>query len=271
MTDRFVRTDTILDRILENTVRGVAERRVQRPLAEMVEAASAAPPPRDMITALRRDTVALIAEIKRASPSKGVLNAALDPAAQAALYAANGAAAISVLTDERFFQGHLDDLTAARNAASVPVLRKDFVVDPYQVYEARAAGADAVLLITAALADGQLADLHALAVELGMTPLVEVHDEAELGRALRVGPSLLGVNNRDLRTFDVDLSTAARLISLVPGDVTLVAESGVKSAADVRHMGELGAHAVLVGEALVQADDTAARVRAFSGQPRGPA
>lgn len=271
MTDRFVRTDTILDRILENTVREVEARQAQRPLAEMIAAAGAAPPPRDMLAALRRDTVALIAEIKRASPSRGVLNAALDPAAQAALYAANGAAAISVLTDERFFQGHLDDLTAARNAVGVPVLRKDFIVDPYQVYEARAAGADAVLLITAALADGQLADLHALAVELGMAALVEVHDEAELARALRVGPRLLGVNNRDLRTFDVNLATAERLIALAPGGVALVAESGVKSAADVRRMGELGAHAVLVGEALVGADDVAARVRAFSGQPRGPA
>jgi indole-3-glycerol phosphate synthase len=271
MTDRFVRTDTILDRILENTVREVGERRAGRPLAAVVEAANAAPPPRDMLAALRRDTVALIAEIKRASPSRGVLNAALDPAAQAALYAANGAAAISVLTDARFFQGHLDDLTAARNTVDIPVLRKDFLVDLYQVYEARAAGADAVLLIAAVLADGQLADLHALAVDLNMTPLVEVHDEAELARALRVEPSLLGVNNRDLRTFDVDLNTAARLIALVPGDVTFVAESGVKQAADVRRMGALGAHAVLVGEALVQADDTAARVRAFSGQPRGAA
>jgi indole-3-glycerol phosphate synthase len=271
MTDRFVRTDTILDRILENTVREVEMRRAGRPLAAVIAAAEAASPPRDMIAALRRDTVALIAEIKRASPSRGVLNAALDPAAQAALYAANGAAAVSVLTDARFFQGHLGDLTAARGAVDAPVLRKDFLVDPYQVYEGRAAGADAVLLITAALADDQLADLHALAAELGMTPLVEVHDEAELERSLRVGPRLLGVNNRDLRTFDVDLSTAARLIALVPGGVTFVAESGIKQATDVRRMGELGAHAVLVGEALVGADDVAARVRAFSGQPRGPA
>lgn len=266
---RFVRTDTILDQILENTTRELKACKVQTPLSQVIEASNVAPPPRDVLAALRRDTVTLIAEVKRASPSKGILTDSFDPAALGRTYAQNGASAISVLTDYRFFQGHLDHLTTVRDAVTVPVLCKDFVVDPYQVYEGRAAGADAILLIVAALSDAQLEELHSLIAELGMTALVEVHDEFELGRALRVEPTLLGVNNRDLKTFDVDLATTARLISLVPGDVTFVAESGIKRAADVRRMGALGAHAVLVGEALVKADDVAARVRAFSSQARG--
>jgi indole-3-glycerol phosphate synthase len=264
----FVQTDTILDQVLESTARETEARLARRPLSQVVEASRVAPPPRDMLAALRRDTVALIAEVKRASPSKGVLIDSFDPAALGGTYAQNGASAISVLTEPRFFQGHLDHLAAVRDAVAVPVLRKDFVVAPYQVYEARAAGADAILLIVAALFDAQIEELHSLAAELGMAALVEVHDEAELERALKIGPTLLGINNRDLKTFEVDLDTMARLIDLVPGDVTLVAESGIKSAADVRRMGALGAHAVLVGEALLRADDVAAQVRAFSSQPR---
>jgi indole-3-glycerol phosphate synthase len=221
-----------------------------------------------MLGALHGETVALIAEVKHASPSKGVLIEPFDPVALAATYAQNGAAAISVLTDEAFFRGSLDHLTAVHRAVSVPVLRKDFVIDPYQVYEGRAAGADAILLIVAALADAQLAELHALVRSLGMAALVEVHHEEELARALRVEPALIGINNRDLQTFQVDLSTAARLARFAPTGVTLVAESGVHTRADMRRMAQAGAHAVLIGEALVQAGDIAAQVRELSGQPR---
>jgi indole-3-glycerol phosphate synthase len=261
---KFVKTDTVLDRILANTSREIEARTLRRPLSEVVAASLAAPLPRDMGVALRRDTVALIAEVKCASPSRGVLIAPFDPLALGTTYAQNGAAAISVLTDQRFFHGHLGHLTAVRNGVNVPVLRKDFIIDPYQVYEARAAGADALLLIVAALTDAQLKELHGLTVELRMAALVEAHNQEELERALKVGPTLLGINNRDLKTFDVNLDTTARLIDLVPDDVTLVAESGIKSAEDVRQMGALGAHAVLVGESLVKAADIAAQVRALS-------
>ncbi len=272
MTGSYVTTGTVLDRILANTVEEVEGRQATRPLADVRAAAEAAPPARDMLAALRADParVALIAEVKHASPSRGVLVEPFDPVALGRTYAENGAAAISVLTDGAFFRGSLADLTAVRAAVGVPVLRKDFLVAPYQLYEARAAGADAVLLIVAALGDSQLADLHALAAELGMAALVEVHDEAELARALRVGPRLLGINNRNLKTFDVDLRRTELLARQLPDGVTLVAESGIKSGADVQRMGTLGAHAVLVGEGLVTADDTATAVRSFSGQPRRP-
>jgi indole-3-glycerol phosphate synthase len=265
----FVQTGTILDKILANTVREVAERKGSHPLPRIREAAEKAAPARDFVGALHRETVALIAEVKHASPSKGVLIEDFDPVRLGTTYAENGAAAISVLTDARFFQGQLDYLTRVREAVGVPVLRKDFIVDPYQVYEARAAGADAILLIAAALGNGQLADLHALAHELGLAALVEVHDESEIARAARVGAPLVGVNNRDLKTFSIDLGTTARLAALAPEGVTLVAESGVQSAEDVRRMGALGAHAVLVGEALVKSGELAEAVRDFSSQPRG--
>ncbi len=264
----FVRTDTILDKILANTVEEIAARQAIRSPAEVIDAARSAPAPRDMLVALRRDTVALIAEVKHASPSKGVLIDPFDPLALGTTYDQNGAAAISVLTDQQFFKGSLDYLTTIREAVSVPVLRKDFIVDPYQVYEGRAAGADAILLIVAALEDSQLADLHALVSELGMAALVEVHNESELDRALRIEPALIGINNRDLKTFHVDLNTTAQIAQSVPDRVTLVAESGVHSAEDVRRMGELGAHAVLVGEALVKSAAVGETVRAFSSQHR---
>lgn len=268
----FIKTDTILDRILARTLEDLSGRRRVLPLEAVRDAALAAPPPRDFSAALRRaDVVALIAEVKRASPSKGVLITNFDPAALGRLYAAHGAAAISVLTDEPFFQGHLDHLRAVRSAVDVPVLRKDFILDVYQVYEARAAGADAILLIAAALDDVQLRDLHDLAHELGLAALVEVHQEAEVERALRAGAAIIGVNNRDLKTFREDLQTTARLARFIPAAVTLVAESAIRSPADVERMGSCGAHAVLVGEGLVKSADMAAAVRAFSQQPRRPA
>jgi indole-3-glycerol phosphate synthase len=267
MGDEFVRTQTVLDKILAHKVDEIAACKRRQPLAAVETAAGEASPPRDMLAALRRDTVALIAEVKHASPSRGVLIDPFDPVALAAIYASH-AAAISVLTDERFFMGHLDHLAAVRQAVPVPVLRKEFVIDPYQVYEARAAGADAVLLIVAALTDDQLVALHALIVELGMAALVEVHNAAELDRALRLELALVGINNRDLKTFEVRLDTTAQLARQVPPDVVLVAESGIFTGADVRQMGRVGARAILVGEALVKADDIAAAVRELSRQPR---
>ncbi len=268
MASRYVLTRTVLDKILDHKVTEIAARQATVPLAQQIEHARQADPPRGMLAALRRDTIALIAEVKHASPSKGVLIEPFDPVALGTAYAAHGAAAISVLTDEEFFKGRLDDLAAVRRAVTIPVLRKDFVLDPYQVYEGRAAGADALLLIVAALADSQLADLHALITEWGMAALVEVHDEAELERALRINPALIGINNRDLKTFQVSLDTTARLAKLVPTAITLVAESGIHSGADVRRMGEIGAHAVLVGEALVKAAARDQLVQEMSTQPR---
>lgn len=268
MPEHFKRTQTILDTILDHKVSEVAARQQRVPLQHLRDAAALVTPPRDMIAALHRDTVALIAEVKHASPSRGVLVEPFDAARLGKSYARHGAAAISVLTDEEFFQGRLEDMTAVRNLVDVPVLRKDFVMDPYQVYEGRAAGADAILLIVAALEDAQLRDLHDLARELGMAALVEVHDERELERALAVSPALVGINNRDLTTFKVDLNTTLRLARWVPDGVTLVAESGIQSRADVRRMGEAGAHAVLVGEALVQSAAIGRTVKGFSSQWR---
>lgn len=264
----FVSTNTILDKILAHKVTELEQARRLVPMAWVAQAARIAAPALDVVAALTRDTVALIAEVKHASPSRGVLIEPFDPLQLAHTYAANGAAMLSVLTDEAFFKGHLDDLRQIRQAVHIPLLRKEFIIDTYQVYEARGAGADAVLLIAAALTDGQLSDLHSLAVELGMTPLVEVHNEAELERALKLQPRLIGVNNRDLKTFDVDTDTTGRLAKLVPDGVVLVAESGLKTGDDVRRMGGVGAYAVLIGEGLVTAPDIAQAVRTFSSQER---
>jgi indole-3-glycerol phosphate synthase len=195
----------------------------------------------------------VLAEIKRASPSAGAIRPGADPAAIAREYAAAGAAALSVLTDQRFFDGHLDFLARARAAVPLPLLRKDFIVDPYQVFEARAAGADAILLIVAALEPAQLAALLAESTRLGMDTLVEVHDEDEADVALAAGARLVGVNHRDLRTFTVDMGLTARIAPRLPPAVVLVAESGIRTADDLRAVGDAGAHAVLVGEALMRA------------------
>ncbi len=271
-SSQFVKTDTVLDRILARKVEDLAALRVRLPNIEtrLERAAADAGAPRDFAAALRAGSnIALIAEVKHASPSKGVLIEPFDPLALGELYAKNGASAISVLTDEPFFQGHLDHLCTVRAAVDMPVLRKDFIIDPLQVLEARAAGADAVLLIVAALTDAQLSDLLALIGALQMAALVEVHSEAELERALKLGASLIGVNNRDLRTFSEDLETTARIARGLPPEITLVAESAIRSPNDVAYMGSFGAHAVLVGEGLITSGDIAAAVRAFSSQSRG--
>jgi indole-3-glycerol phosphate synthase len=223
-----------------------------------------APPCRDLAGALRRSDrrLAVIAEIKRRSPSKGELAPDLDPAKSAAAYADGGAAALSVLTDGPFFGGSVQDLQVAREAVELPVLRKDFTLDEIQVYETRAIGADAMLLIVAAIPDDALlTDLHALGVALGLTVLVEVHDAAELDRALGAGARVVGVNARDLGTFAEDLGVGERLVAALPADAVAVAESAIRSAADAERMARAGFGAVLVGEMLVRSDDPTAAVR----------
>jgi indole-3-glycerol phosphate synthase len=269
VTGNTIATGTILDEIVRWKRAEIAQHKQARPLDVVQSEAAAAGPARDLAAALRAPGVSLIAEIKRASPSKGMLRPDLDPLALARVYQDNGAAAISVLTDARFFGGELEHLQIVRQAVSLPVLRKDFILEPYQVYEARAAGADAVLLIVAALEDADLAALYRLAGDLGMGALVEVHDERELERALRIGPCIVGANNRDLRTFQVSLETTARLRPLVPREVVVVAESGVHTPADVACLAEIGVDAMLVGESLMRASDIGHKVRELARKDVG--
>ena len=270
MNPHFVKTDTILDKILARKVEEIGERKQLVSLSEMtLNAHESLFDVRDMVGALQKETVALIAEVKRASPSKGILIHDFAPVLIGTTYDQNGASAISVLTDEDFFMGHLDYLTAVRESVSLPVLRKDFIIDPYQIYEGRVAGADAILLIVAALSSSQLEELYEVVIGMGMTALVEVHNEEEMERALRLDARLIGINNRDLKTFNVDLDTTARLANMVADDVVLVAESGIKTIDDVRQMGQLGANAILVGESLVKSGDMVQSVREFSSQKRG--
>ena len=236
-------------------------------------AAEQSAPPRDFLPAILRHRLgnrpSLIAELKRASPSKGILAPHLDLCELADLYAQNGAAAISVLTDEKFFMGTLETLRALRSTRQIelPLLRKDFIIDEVQLYETRANGADSVLLIAAGLTDdAHFADLHALALELGLAPLVEVHNEGELERALRLPDvKLIGINNRDLTTFDVSLETTERLRPLIPDGIPVVTESGIFTANDVERLDKANVDAILVGEALVTSGDIAAKVRELSG------
>lgn len=255
---------TILEDIVREKRAELAERVRATPRSVLERACRDAPPPRDLEAALRPASggVRLIAEVKKASPSRGVLApATFDPIALARTYAAHGAAAISVLTDEKFFQGSLDLLRAIRGAVDVPLLRKDFVLEEYQVWESRAAGADAVLLIVAILAPAALRDLLDAAKGLDLAALVEVHTARELGIALKVGARLIGVNNRDLRTFETRIDTTLALLPHIPPGPIVVSESGFFTGEDVRRVVTAGAHAVLVGEGLVRAGDVAAKVR----------
>jgi indole-3-glycerol phosphate synthase len=248
----------VLAELTANAVADALARREGRPLAEVEAAALARPPALDALAALApADHVKVIAEIKRSSPSRGSLASISDPAALARSYELGGASAISVLTEGRKFGGSLADLEAVRAAVSLPVLRKDFIATPYQVLEARAAGADLVLLIVAALDDAQLAELFALITDLGMTALVETHGADELDRAAQLGARLIGVNARDLSTFELDRDLFARLADRFPDDAIRVAESAVLSADDVAHYRRSGADVVLVGEALVTGDPIA--------------
>ena len=255
----------VLRRIIRHKAREVGERAERTPLRVLGERAEAQAAPRGFAAALRSRIAAgepaVIAELKKASPSKGVLREDFDPDRIARDYAAGGAAALSVLTDETFFQGADRHLAQARSASGLPVLRKDFVIDAYQVYEARALGADCILLIVAALGDAHLNELAGLAGHLGMDVLVEVHDAAELERAAHLESLLLGINNRDLRTFETTLDTTLDLLDRIPAGRTVITESGIHSRTDVARMRAAGVHGFLVGEAFMRAERPGDRLR----------
>jgi len=264
-----VASPDILARILATKAEEIAAAKGARPWREVAAVARALPPPRDFEGALRARIAsgrpAVIAEIKKASPSRGVLRADFDPPAIAASYADGGAACLSVLTDHPYFQGAPEYLSSARSACELPVLRKDFIVDEYQVDESRALGADAILLIVAALPDARLAALERCARDLGMAVLVEAHDAGELDRALRLATPLVGINNRNLRTFDVSLATTLDLLPRIPAGKLVVTESGILAPADVRTMRARGVHAFLVGEAFMRAADPGAALAELFG------
>jgi indole-3-glycerol phosphate synthase len=255
----------ILDEILRNKREEVAARKRARPFASIRREAEGRPDLRPFRKSLRHEQIALIAEIKRASPSAGLIRGEVDAAAIAAAYEEGGASALSVVTDERYFRGSLALLREARAAVSLPVLAKDFHLEPYPIAEAAAAGADAFLLIAGALGRSELADLAAFGRELGLDPLVEVHTEGDLEEALAAGAETIGVNNRDLATFRVDIGTALALARLIPNETVRVGESGIREAADVRLLRDHGYDAVLVGEALMRADSPREAVRSLLG------
>ena len=259
----------ILDEIITAKRPELAQQKEMVPLAELESRAAGQPPPLDLAGALRSKRVSLIAEVKKASPSRGLLCPDFDPVRLAGTYAENGAVAISVLTDPRF-QGELDHIVQIKEAGvthGTPVLRKDFIFDRYQLYEARAAGADALLLIVAVLTPVQLMELHEESLGLGMQCLVEVHDERELAVALDAGAQIVGINNRDLTNFSTDLAVTYRLAPHVPKDKVIVSESGISSLDHLRQLAEVSVHAVLVGEALVTAPDVGEKVRELAGRP----
>jgi len=269
----------ILHEIIETKRKELTEAKRERPLQSLIRQCRNLPRCRNFYRAISRrpDRAAnLIAEVKKASPSAGVIRADFDPVAIARTYEAAGASAISILTDATYFQGSLDYLTQIREAVTLPLLRKDFFIDPYQVYEARAAGADAILLIAACLPTGPLTDLLILASQLSMTCLIEVHDADELLRVRSLagfpagGYVLLGINNRDLTTFTTDLATTLRLAELVDGRDILVSESGIHTHADVGRLAAAGVRGILVGESLMRSDDIAAKINELLGPPAGP-
>ena len=258
-------TPDILKKILARKLEEITSACEKTGLRQLSQLAAQASPPRGFIEAMHKRIAAgdpaIIAEIKKASPSKGVIREDFDPAAIAKSYSDGGAACLSVLTDKDFFQGAPEYLKAARGACDLPVIRKDFIVDEYQVYEARAMDADCILLIVAALGDAQMGELYGLAMHLGMDVLIEAHDAEELDRALSVSPSLVGINNRDLRTFDVSLKTTLDLLDRIPDDCLVVTESGILTTEDVSVMRDKAVNAFLVGEAFMRAEDPGAKIR----------
>lgn len=261
-----VNMPTILDKIVATKRVEIERAKISRPERELRAQLGDAPAVRDFFAALAVEgPIRLIAEVKKASPSAGVIRADFDPVAIAKIYAAHGAACISVLTDEQYFQGRLQYLTQIRAAVAIPVLRKDFILDTYQLVEARVAGADAVLLIAECLDDCNLRTLFNETIELGMTPLVELYEPANLSRVLEAGATLIGVNNRNLHTFEVDLEHSIRMRREVPEDCVLVAESGIKTHADVERLESAGVNAILVGESLTREADIGAAVDRLLG------
>lgn len=257
---------TILEKIVATKREELQRAKAQVSEAALRERLVAVPPPRDFLGPLaRQGPIRLIAEVKKASPSKGVIREDFEPVAIARTYQKHGAAAISVLTDAPYFQGSLDDLRLIRPAVDLPLLRKDFIVDPYQVVEARAAGADAVLLIAECLDDATLKQLHDAVDDLGMTPLVELYEPDNLPRVLDAGARLVGINNRNLHTFEVDLGHTLRLAGEIPADRVVVAESGIRTRADVERLQSAGVRAMLVGESLMARDDVGAAVDELLG------
>lgn len=257
----------ILQEIVAAKRRHIERSRSERSEHDVRNAAAAASAPRDFAARLRQPgTIQLVAEVKKASPSAGVIRSDFDPVAIGRTYEAHGAACISVLTDTPYFQGSLDDLRQVRAAVAVPVLRKDFILEPYQLYEARAAGADAVLLIAECLDDSRLPSLVAETHQLGMTPLVEIYERDNLARVLDAGARVVGVNNRNLKTFEVDLDHTLRIRREVPRDCILVGESGIRTTQDVRRLEEAGVDAVLVGETLMRSEDIGAAVDDLLGR-----
>jgi indole-3-glycerol phosphate synthase len=254
---------SVLDSIIEGVREDLAARRL--PLHDLHEKLEYAPAPIDAHARLRGDLTSVIAEVKRSSPSKGALAEITDPASLARTYEEAGASVISVLTERRRFGGSLDDLTAVRSAVKIPVLRKDFMVDEYQFYEARAYGADVVLLIVAALSANQLRDYYEMATELGMASLVEVHTHEELDRAMEIEPRIIGINSRNLKTLEVDQRAFAELLPEIPASIIRVAESGISTRLEVESAESFGADAILVGEALVRAGDPLSTLRALQG------
>ena len=254
---------TILDRIFKTKQQEVAELLTHHPLAELEKAARLAPAPRDFLGQMAKPGIRVIAEVKKASPSAGVLRNPFIPGEVAKFYADHGAACISVLTDKDYFQGCLQDLEGVRSTVTLPALRKDFLIDPAQVFEARIHGADAILLIVAALDDELLKRLYHTAKDLMLDVLVEVHDLQEMERALELGADLIGINNRNLRTFAIDLATTEALVDEVPEDVLLVSESGIKTLADAQRVLDAGANAVLIGESLMRSADPAIEIEGY--------
>jgi indole-3-glycerol phosphate synthase len=259
----------ILDGIVEHKREEVEQHKAKTPLALLEERIDIAGRPRNFRDALRREGISLIAEIKRASPSKGDILPGVNAVDLAGVYEQSGARALSILTDEKYFKGTIDDLTSVHNSVRIPCLRKEFIIDPYQIYEARAAGADAVLLIVRILTDHQLRDFQALTASLGMASLVETHSEAEIERAIANGAHIIGINNRDLDTLVVDVNTTLQLKRRVPGGHLLVSESGIYTRDHVKRLEDGGVDAILVGESLLSSGNIHAKIRELLGADEG--
>ena len=262
-------TSNILTTIIEHKRVEVAEAKRRYPPELLLEELDSAPPVRDFVAALQADRdIGLIAEVKKGSPSAGVIRPDFDPVQIALTYERHGAACLSVLTDERFFLGHLDYLKCVRQAVNIPVLRKDFMIDRYQVLEARAAGADCILLIAECLNDCQLRDLYFYASELGMESLIELYNAENVDRVLKLEPALMGINNRDLRTFETDLERTSRLAEQIPRTTLFVSESGIQTRADVDRVKAGGAREILVGESLMRSHNVGSAIDALMGRSR---